>query len=80
MKHADTIAGLRAETLKWKCRTYSFAAIPFVATIGLHVGTHGAFVPVWVLAVSAMAMGAFGALSTSASLDHQALTGKMVWF
>ncbi|MHB1204883.1 MAG: hypothetical protein ACYCZX_04895 [Rhodospirillaceae bacterium] len=80
MKHADTIAGLKAQALKWKCRTYSFAAIPFVGIIGLHVGTHGAFVPVWVLAVSAMAMGAFGALSTSASLDHLALTGKMVWF
>lgn len=80
MQNRDTIAGLKAEALKWKCRAYSFAAIPFVGVIGLHFGTHGAFVPLWALALSAVAMGAFGALSTRSSLDHLALTGRMVWF
>lgn len=76
----ETIASVKAEALKWKCRAYSFAAIPFVGIIGLHFGTHGAFVPVWVLAASAIGMGAFGALSTRSSLDHLELTGRMVWF
>ena len=76
----ETIASIKAEVLKWKCRAYSFAAIPFVGIIGLHFGTHGTFVPLWVLAGSAIAMGAFGALSTRSSLDHLELTGRMVWF
>ena len=80
MQDINTIAGLKAEALKWTCRAYSFAAIPFVGAIGLHFGTHGVFVPLWVLAVSAVAMGAFGALSTVTSLDHRALTGEMIWF
>ena len=80
MQDRETIASLKADVLRWKCRAYSFAAIPFILTIGLQVVTGGAALPTWVVAGCAMAMGAFGTLSTLASFDHHKLTGKLVWF
>ena len=80
MQQRDTIASLKADVLRWKCRTYSFAAIPFILMIGVQVVTRGAALPAWAVAGCALAMGAFGTLSTIASLDHHKLTGKLVWF
>ena len=80
MLHRETIASLKADVLRWKCRAYSFAAIPFILMIGLQVVTRGDALPVWVVAACAVAMGTFGTLSTVASFDHHKLTGKLVWF
>jgi hypothetical protein len=74
------ISDLQAAVLRWKCRAYSFGAMPFIAVIGADVVSRGAVLPAWGIGVMALAAGALGALSCGASFDHRDLTGKMVWF
>ena len=54
--------------------------MPFITLIGVHWLSHTMPMPVWIVAASALAMGALGTLSTLASFDHRRLTGKLVWF
>lgn len=74
------VSDLQAAVLRWKCRAYSFAAMPFIAVIGADVISRGAVFPAWGIGVMALAAGALGALSCVARFDHRDLTGKMVWF
>ena len=76
----QTIAGLQAGLLRWKCRAYSFAAMPFIAVIGADVVARGAVLPSWGIGAMALAAGILGTLSCIASFDHRDLTGKLVWF
>ena len=76
----QTISGLQAAVLRWKCRAYSFAAMPFIAVIGADVVSRGAVLPAWGIGMMALAAGAMGTLSCIASFDHRDLTGKLVWF
>ncbi len=76
----NRISDLQAAVLRWKCRAYSFGAMPFIAAIGSDVVSRGAVLPAWGIGVMALAAGALGALSCGASFDHRDLTGKMVWF
>ena len=76
----NTIAALQATVLRWKCRAYSFAAMPFIAVIGADVISRGAVLPSWGIGVMALAAGTLGTLSCVASFDHRDLTGRMVWF
>ncbi len=76
----ETIQSLKADALRWKCRAYSFAAMPFIAVIGADVVSRGAVLPSWAIAVAVLAAGAMGAMSCVASFDHRDLTGRMVWF
>jgi hypothetical protein len=77
---ADSIAGLKASVLRWKCRAYSFAAMPFIAVIGADVISRGAVLPVWGIGAMALAAGVLGTMSCIASFDHRDLTGRQVWF
>lgn len=76
----ETISSLKAAALRWKCRAYSFAAMPFIAVIGADVVSRGAVLPSWGISVFALAAGALGTLSCVASFDHRDITGKLVWF
>lgn len=76
----ETIASLKAAALRWKCRAYSFAAMPFIAIIGADVVSRGAVLPAWGIGAMALAAGVMGTLSCIASFDHRDLTGKLVWF
>jgi hypothetical protein len=76
----QTISGLQAAVLRWKCRAYSFAAMPFIAVIGADVVSRGAVLPTWGIGAMALAAGVFGTFSCIASFDHRDLTGRMVWF
>jgi hypothetical protein len=76
----DSISGLKAAVLRWKCRAYSFAAMPFIAVIGADVVSRGMVLPSWGISAMALAAGTLGTLSCIASFDHRDLTGKLVWF
>ncbi len=76
----ETILNLKAAVLRWKCRTYSFAAIPFILLIAFDVISHGTLMPLWAMALSTVIAGVLGAFSTMASFDHRDLTGRLVWF
>jgi len=76
----NSIAGLKACVLRWKCRAYSFAAMPFIAVIGADVVSRGAVLPIWGVGAMALGAGVLGTLSCIASFDHRDLTGRMVWF
>jgi hypothetical protein len=76
----NTLQSLKADVLRWKCRAYSFAAMPFIAVIGADVITRGAVLPAWGIGVAALAAGALGTMSCIASFDHRDLTGRLIWF
>lgn len=76
----ETISALKAQALRWKCRAYSFAAMPFIAMIAADVLSRGAVLPSWGIGAMALGAGLLGTLSCIASFDHRDLTGKLVWF
>lgn len=76
----ETIQRLRADALRWKCRAFSFAAMPFILVIGFDVVSRGTELPLWSIGAAALMAGALGGLSTIASFNHRDLTGKLVWF
>ena len=76
----NRMSDLQAAVLRWKCRAYSFAAMPFIAVIGADVVSRGAVLPSWGIGVAALAAGVLGTLSCITSFDHRDLTGKLVWF
>ena len=56
----NRISDLQAAVLRWKCRAYSFGAMPFIAVIGADVVSRGAVLPAWGIGVMALAAGALG--------------------
>lgn len=76
----ETIQKLSADVLRWKCRAFSFAAMPFILVIGFDVISRGTALPLWSIGAAALIAGVLGTLSTIASFNHRDLTGKLVWF